>query len=364
MKSESLRKIIHVDMDCFYAAIEVRDDPNLVGHPVAVGGSPDRRGVIATCNYEARAYGVHSAMPSGYAKRLCPNLIIVPGNFDKYRHDSQIIRSIFAQYTDLIEPLSLDEAYLDVTDSEHYKGSATYIAQAIRHQIFEKLSLTSSAGIAPNKFLAKVASDWNKPNGQFVITPDEVDAFVRKLPVSKIHGVGKKTAEKLNNAGIYTCQDLRELDLLTITRSFGMFGKHLYDLARGIDNRKVVTHYPRKSLSVENTYDKDLLTVKDCLQELPSLLVTLKRRIARSKVEDPINKIYVKIKFNDFTATTVERTSFGINDDMFYELMEEGFFRRNRPVRLLGLGVRFHTSESTNFIQLPLEYSEQELDLE
>ncbi|HEY9030234.1 MAG TPA: DNA polymerase IV [Kangiella sp.] len=357
-----IRKIIHVDMDCYYAAIEMRDDPSLNNHPIAVGGSPDKRGVIATCNYEARSYGVRSAMPSAYAKRLCPGLIIVPPNFDKYRHDSKVIRGIFAQYTDLIEPLSLDEAYLDVTDCTEYKGSATYIAQAIRYQIFEKLQLTASAGVAPNKFLAKIASDWNKPNGQFVLTPDEVEGFVARLPVNKIHGVGKKTAEKFQRMGIDTCKELREIDLLTLSKTFGSFGQRLYELARGIDNRKVITHYPRKSLSVENTYDKDLVTLEECLEELPYLLQTLKRRVARSGVGAPVNKLFAKLKFSDFTATTVERTSFGINDDLFYELMEEGFYRREKSVRLLGIGVRFQASESTNFVQLPLEYSDLDDD--
>ncbi|MHC9510672.1 DNA polymerase IV [Kangiella sp. M94] len=360
--SEPIRKIIHVDMDCYYAAIEMRDDPSLNNHPIAVGGSPDKRGVIATCNYEARSYGVRSAMPSAYAKRLCPGLIIVPPNFDKYRHDSKVIRGIFAQYTDLIEPLSLDEAYLDVTDCTEYKGSATYIAQAIRYQIFEKLQLTASAGVAPNKFLAKIASDWNKPNGQFVLTPDEVQGFVERLPVNKIHGVGKKTAEKFQRMGIDTCKELREIDLLTLSKTFGSFGQRLYELARGIDNRKVITHYPRKSLSVENTYDKDLVTLDECLEELPYLLQTLKRRVARSGVGAPVNKLFAKLKFSDFTATTVERTSFGINDDLFYELMEEGFYRREKSVRLLGIGVRFQASESTNFVQLPLEYSDLDDD--
>lgn len=360
--SEPIRKIIHVDMDCYYAAIEMRDDPSLNNHPIAVGGSPDKRGVIATCNYEARSYGVRSAMPSAYAKRLCPGLIIVPPNFDKYRHDSKVIRGIFAQYTDLIEPLSLDEAYLDVTDCTEYKGSATYIAQAIRYQIFEKLQLTASAGVAPNKFLAKIASDWNKPNGQFVLTPDEVEGFVERLPVNKIHGVGKKTAEKFQRMGIDTCKELREIDLLTLSKTFGSFGQRLYELARGIDNRKVITHYPRKSLSVENTYDKDLVTLEECLEELPYLLQTLKRRVARSGVGAPVNKLFAKLKFSDFTATTVERTSFGINDDLFYELMEEGFYRREKSVRLLGIGVRFQASESTNFVQLPLEYSDLDDD--
>lgn len=350
------RKIIHVDMDCFYAAIEMRDDPLLRSAAVAVGGSPDKRGVIATCNYEARSYGVHSAMASAHAKRLCPNLIIVPPNFDKYRHDSKVIRSIFAKYTSLIEPLSLDEAFLDVSDSEQYKGSATYIAQAIRHDIYQELKLTASAGIAPNKFLAKVASDWEKPNGQFVITPEDVDTFMVELPVKKIPGVGKKTSEKLHNMGVYTCADLQEVELLELTRKFGSFGQSLYSLARGIDQRPVITHYPRKSLSVENTYDKDLYTLEDCLSELPKLLQTLKQRLARSKVDAPVNKVFAKLKFSDFSATTVERTSFGINDDIFYELMDEGFHRRDKSVRLLGIGIRFQNAESTNFVQLPLEH--------
>ncbi|AOE49903.1 DNA polymerase IV [Kangiella sediminilitoris] len=364
IETQTSRKIIHVDMDCFYAAIEMRDDPLLRKAAVAVGGSPDKRGVIATCNYEARSYGVHSAMASAHAKRLCPNLIIVPPNFDKYRHDSKVIRSIFSKYTPLIEPLSLDEAYLDVSDSEHYKGSATYIAQAIRHEIHKELNLTASAGIAPNKFLAKVASDWEKPNGQFVITPDEVDAFMLELPVKKIPGVGKKTSEKLHNMGVYNCADLQKLELLDLTRKFGSFGQNLYYLARGIDNRPVITHYPRKSLSVENTYDRDLYTLEDCQDQLPRLMETLKHRLARSNIDSPVNKLFVKVKFSDFSATTVEKTSFGVNDDLFYELMDEGFHRREKSVRLLGIGVRFQNTESANFVQLPLEYIDEAFDQE
>ena len=361
-ETRTSRKIIHVDMDCFYAAIEMRDDPLLRGAPVAVGGSPDKRGVIATCNYDARSYGVHSAMASAHAKRLCPNLIIVPPNFDKYRHDSKVIRSIFAKYTSLIEPLSLDEAFLDVSSCEQYKGSATYIAQAIRHDIYQELKLTASAGVAPNKFLAKVASDWEKPNGQFVITPEKVDSFMLELAVKKIPGVGKKTAEKLHNMGVYTCADLQQVELLELTRKFGAFGRNLYYLCRGVDERPVITHYPRKSLSVENTYDKDLYRLEECLAELPKLLQTLKQRLARLKVDAPVNKMFVKVKFSDFSATTVERTSFGINDDIFYELMDEGFHRREKSVRLLGIGVRFQNAELTNYVQLPLEYIDGAFD--
>ena len=351
-----LRKIIHIDMDCFYAAVEVRDDPALRGHPVAVGGAPDRRGVIATCNYEARDYGVHSAMSSAHAKRLCPHLIFVRPSFDKYRHDSQVIREIFSRYTDKIEPLSLDEAYLDVTGSKHEKGSATLIAKAIREQIFSELELTASAGIAPNKFLAKVASDWNKPNGQFAVLPQHVGQFVEDLPVKKVHGVGKQTARKLENMGVYTCGDLQALDLITLTQKFGSFGQHLYERSRGIDHRQVSSDRTRKSLSVEHTYDDDLQTLEECLEQVPQILEQLKRRVARSGVETPINKEYVKLKFNDFTATTVERTSFGIHEELFFELMKEGFARRDKPVRLLGLGVKFQTNDNQTLRQLQFAY--------
>ena len=192
-----MRKLIHADCDCFYAAVEVRDNPDLRGRPLAVGGSPEKRGVIATCNYEARDFGVRSAMASGQALRLCPDLLIVPPRMKHYQQVSRDIHSIFSHYTDLIEPLSLDEAYLDVSGSEHCHGSATLMAKELRQKVRTDVGIIISAGVAPNKFLAKIASDWNKPDGLFVITPDQVDEFVKKLPVNKLHGVGKVTAEKL-----------------------------------------------------------------------------------------------------------------------------------------------------------------------
>lgn len=205
-----MRKIIHVDCDCFYAAIEMRDDPRLADKPLAVGGSAERRGVIATCNYEARAYGVRSAMPSRQALQLCPDLLIVKPRMDAYKAVSQEIHGIFRDYTDLIEPLSLDEAYLDVSACSHFAGSATRIADAIRRRVARELRITVSAGVAPNKFLAKIASDWQKPNGLFVITPAQVDEFVLALPVAKLHGVGKVTGQRLGRMGIQTCAQLLE----------------------------------------------------------------------------------------------------------------------------------------------------------
>jgi DNA polymerase-4 len=222
------RKIIHCDCDCFYAAVEMRDDPSLRGRPVAVGGQAHQRGVIATCNYEARRYGVHSAMATAHALKRCPDLIVLPPSFDKYRAASAQILTIYRDYTELVEPLSLDEAYLDVSQATQCKGSATLIAQEIRARIQSTVGITASAGIAPNKFLAKIASDWRKPNGQFAITPDAVTEFVAALPVGKLFGVGKVTAEKLNQLGVHTCGDLRAWDGLALQAQFGKFGEKLF----------------------------------------------------------------------------------------------------------------------------------------
>jgi DNA polymerase-4 len=336
------RKIIHVDCDCFYAAIEMRDDPSLAGKPLAVGGAADRRGVIATCNYEARAYGVRSAMASGHALKLCPDLLIVKPRMDAYKAVSREIQAIFRDYTELIEPLSLDEAYLDVSDSPHFAGSATRIAQDIRRRVSQELHITVSAGVAPNKFLAKIASDWKKPNGLFVITPDRVEAFVAALPVSKLHGVGKVTAEKLARRGIRTCADLREWQKLSLAKEFGSFGERLWGLARGIDERAVQTDSRRQSVSVETTYDQDLPDLPACLVHLPQLLDELARRMARLDASYRPDKPFVKIKFHDFTQTTLEQAGAGRDLDSYQLLLSAAFTRGNKPVRLLGVGVRLH----------------------
>lgn len=338
-------------MDCFYAAIEMRDNPQLRDKPIAVGGAATQRGVLCTCNYIARSFGIHSAMATAQALRLCPNLILLPVNMAKYRQVSKKIHEIFHDYTELVEPLSLDEAFLDVTNCTQCRGSATLIATAIRKKITQQHQLTASAGVAPNKFLAKIASDWNKPDGQLVIPPHEVANFVRTLPVSKIFGVGKVTANKLENMGIITCADLQKLTLHDLINTLGNFGAKLYELCRGIDNRQVKPKRIRKSLSVEETYANDLPTPQICLAELPKLIERLKHRLSRiSKIK--IKKLFIKIKFFDFTQTTVECLSPTIDLQQYETLFWQGFKRQQKPVRLLGIGVRFANQESIQQLNL------------
>lgn len=335
------RKIIHVDCDCFYASVEMRDDPTLRDKPVAVGGSPEQRGVIATCNYEARKYGVHSAMASAQALRRCPQLILLRPRFDKYQAASRQIRAIYADFTSRIEPLSLDEAYLDVTGLLHCAGSATRMAAAIRQRIEAEVGITASAGIGPNKFVAKVASDWRKPNGQFVVRPEEVDAFVAALPVNKIFGVGKVTTQRLHGLGVQTCADLRHWPLTDLVREFGRFGTRLFALCRGVDNREVCTDQPRKSLSVENTYPNDLTGALASQRELDLLITDLELRMARADEAAPVHKAYVKIRFSDFTHTTVECVAPQPQREVWQRLLRDGLARKALPVRLLGVGVRY-----------------------
>ena len=357
---ETQRKIIHCDCDCFYASIEMRDNADLVDKAIAVGGSPERRGVVATCNYEARKFGIHSAMSSAIARKRCPHLIIIKPDMEKYRRVSQQIHRIFETYTPLIEPLSLDEAYLDVTECKKHRGSATLIAEAIRAEVREKINITISAGIAPNKFLAKIASDWNKPDGQFCILPREVDNFVALLPVKKLHGVGKVTTSKMKRMGVETCNDLRELSSDQLQKYFGSFGQTLHQLSRGIDQRTVQTQRIRKSVSVENTYATDLPSLQNCLEELPDLMQQLAKRMEKLNEDYTIHKQFIKIKFHDFVQTTVEMLSDTCSTDNYINLCKDGFARRSIPVRLLGIGVRLvpkqETTEATcNQLILTLE---------
>ena len=335
-----MRKIIHIDMDCYFAAVEMRDFPELRGKPIAVGGRSDRRGVISTCNYEARHFGVRSAMSSYQALQLCPHLVLVPGRMDVYKSVSLQIREIFHRYTDLVEPLSLDEAYLDVTDCDAHQGSATLIARAIRDEIFAVTGLTASAGVAPIKFLAKIASDLNKPNGQFVITPNQISDFVKDLPLSKIPGVGKVTSKKLADIGLSTCYDVQQYPQAKLIDAFGKFGRVLIERAQGIDPRQISPHRVRKSVGVETTLAKDIFTLEQCHQVLPQLIQELSARVHRSAKERKIHKQVVKLKFNDFKQTTIEHRSDEISINMFHELLQQALQRSHgRGIRLLGVSV-------------------------
>lgn len=295
------RKIIHVDMDAFFASVEQRDHPVLRGRPVAVGGS-SQRGVVAAASYEARAFGVRSAMPSVTAQRRCPELVFVPPRFDVYREVSQQIRRIFARHTDLIEPLSLDEAYLDVTHDRQAIGSAVRIARMIRADIRAETGLTASAGVSYNKFIAKLASDQNKPDGLCVVLPDQGASFVATLPVRRFHGVGPKTAEKMARLGITTGTDLRALDAAMLNHHFGSWGEALYLMARGIDHRPVRAHRRRKSLGGERTYATDKWQEGELRAALDEIATIVWARIAATNAQG--RSVTLKVKFADFRQIT------------------------------------------------------------
>jgi DNA polymerase-4 len=294
------RKIIHIDMDAFYASVEQRDDPSLRGKPVVVAWLGNRS-VVCAASYEARRFGVRSAMPAVRAERLCPEAIFVPPDFPRYRAVSRSAREIFKRHTDLIEPLSLDEAYLDVTENKTGLATATRVARVIRAQIREELDLTASAGVAPNKFLAKIASDWRKPDGLFVIQPEDVDAFLMPLPTGRISGVGKVTEKRLESLGIRTVGDLRKVDLFALEESFGRYGLRLYELARGIDRSEVIPDRPTKSISAEDTFERDLP-----LAEIEPMIRRLAEKVwLASRKESRIPRTVVfKLKTSDFSILT------------------------------------------------------------
>lgn len=349
------RKIIHVDMDCFYAAVEMRDDPALQDIPLAVGGRADSRGVISTCNYIAREFGIHSAMATAYAIKLCPGLKVIPGRMGYYKTISKQIRAIFNRYTDIIEPLSLDEAFLDVSDSNLFHGSATLIARDIRRSIKRELNLTASAGIAPNKFLAKICSDENKPDGQAVVTPLQLDRFVAKLPLAKIAGVGQATLKKLHANGLYTCGDVRPWQKQALIRRFGSFGEVLHARCHGIDDRELTTDWVRKSLSVEKTFARDILELENCEPILEQLFTELSRRLGLTDETREIRNQQVKLKFTDFQSTTIERASSDLSKELFYQLLPLAWDRgHGLGIRLMGLGVSFQQEDEQPSSQLPL----------
>ena len=353
-----VRKIIHIDMDAFFASVEQRDNPELKGKPVVVGGD-HKRGVVAAASYEARKFGVRSAMSSVIAKQKCPQLIFVKGSFDKYKAVSRQIREIFLEYTDLVEPLSLDEAFLDVTLSKKGKPSATLIALEIKRRIKETTGLTASAGVSYCKFLAKVASDINKPDGLFVITPAEAELFLEKLEVKKFFGIGKVTSEKLNRQGIFTGADLKEKNQSDLIRQFGKAGVYYYQIVRGIDNRPVEPSRERKSLGAENTFDKDYISLDDLQDKMQEIEEELWRRLYRAKTYG--RTLTLKIKFDDFEQITRSKTLLKqidsrkeLHETALQLLHNESPFVKG--VRLLGLTISNFPPVVKGPVQLIIEF--------
>ena len=335
-----IRKIIHVDMDAFYASVEQLDNPELKGKPLAVGGN-EIRGVVSAASYEARQFGVKSAMAGSLAKKLCPNLIFVRPNFERYHEISKQIRKIFLDYTDLVEPLSLDEAYLDVTQNKKGNPSATLIAQEIRARIFKEVGLTASAGISINKFVAKVASDYNKPNGQKTVNPEDVLAFLEKLDVRKFYGIGKVTAEKMYQKGIFTGLDLKAKTLEYLDVNFGKSGRYYFHIVRGLQNSEVKPNRIRKSLAAERTFSENLSSEIFMLEKLNHIAKEVSKRLTKSKVAG--RTVTLKIKFSDFTLQTRSKTlPYFVSDNaIILETAKDLLYQEKlkNSVRLLGISL-------------------------
>lgn len=343
-------------MDAFFASVEQLDNPELRGKPVAVGGSGERS-VVAAASYEARKFGVRSAMPSVIAKRLCPGLIFVKHNFERYNEVSSSVMEIFKEYTDLIEPLSIDEAFLDVTDDKQKIGSATVIAKKIRCEIKQKTGLTASAGISVNKFLAKIASDINKPDGLFVIKPEEAEKFIEELPVEKFYGIGKVTANKMHQLGIHKGSDLKNWDLVSLVRNFGKAGVFFYDIVRGKDDRPVETDQERKSIGTELTYEKDISSQFGIVAELYKLEKELMERLEHSGTTG--RTITVKIKFADFRQITRSKTvqNYITNFEMLHKevsSIRKSMNLEGERIRLMGVSISNLESEDDEDKQLHL----------
>ena len=339
------RKIIHIDMDAFFAAVEIRDNPKLKGKPVVIGSDPRKtggRGVVSTCSYEARVFGIHSAMSSKEAYERCPQAVFISGNYEKYTAVGQQIRAIFKRYTDNIEPMSIDEAYLDVTENKLGIKSAVKIARLIQQDIWQELHLTASAGVSYNKFLAKIASDYQKPRGLTVILPDEAEDFLKQMDIAKFHGVGKKTVEKLHQMGVFTGADLVEIPEISLIDCFGRLGFDLYRKARGIDNSPVKSNRIRKSIGKEKTYSKILNLEEDIKKEL----TLLSKRVALSlqKHEKSGKIVILKIRYADFSTMTRRKSlSQKIQDAETISQMAiqlyESLTDKDKDVRLLGVTV-------------------------
>jgi DNA polymerase-4 len=355
------RKIIHVDMDAFYASVEQHDDLHLRGKPIAVGGGNDR-GVVAASSYEARKYGVRSAMPSVTAKKLCPDLIFVKSRFDRYREVSMQIREIFQDYTDLVEPLSLDEAYLDVTENKYNFPSATIIAYEIRRRIYEVTGITASAGISVNKFIAKIASDYNKPNGQKTILPEEILLFLEELDIRKFHGIGKVTADKMYQFGIFNGRDLKEKSLEFLASNFGKSGAHYYKIVRGIHTSPVKADRIRKSLGAERTFSENISSEIFMKERLIQIAEEIEKRISKTNVAG--KTVTLKIKYRDFKTQTRSKTlPHFIRDketilNTAIALMEQEGFRES--VRLLGItlsNLDTAKEEEIDFVEVQLGFA-------
>ncbi|MBJ6367376.1 DNA polymerase IV [Snuella sedimenti] len=335
-----IRKIIHVDMDAFYASVEQMDNPDLKGKPIAVGGG-GKRGVISAASYEARKFGVKSAMSGNLAIKLCPELIFVKPRFERYHDISKKIRRIFFDYTDLVEPLSLDEAYLDVTHNKKGNPSASLIAKEIRERILNEVGLTASAGISINKFIAKVASDYNKPNGQKTVNPEEVISFLEQLDIRKFYGVGKVTAEKMYQLGIFTGKDLKSKSIEFLNDHFGKSGKFYYYVVRGIHNSEVKPNRIRKSLAAERTFKENLSSEVFLLEKLDHIADEVSRRLSKSKVAG--KTVTLKIKYSDFTLQTRSKTLpyFVSDKELILETAKELLYQEklNNSVRLLGISL-------------------------
>jgi len=351
------RKIIHIDMDAFYASVEQMDNPDLRGKPIAVGGA-ENRGVVSAASYEARKFGVRSAISGVLAKKYCPDLIFVKPRFDRYKEISRKIQKIFREYTDLVEPLSLDEAYLDVTQNKKGNPSASLLAQEIRTRIFNEVGLTASAGISANKFVAKIASDYNKPNGQKTVNPDEVVPFLEKLSIQKFYGVGKVTTEKMYQLGIFTGLDLKSKSVEFLEKHFGKSGSFYYNVVRGIHNSEVKSDRITKSVAAEYTFDINLSSEIFMLEKLEKIATELERRLKKHHIAG--KTITLKIKYSDFTQQTRSKTMpYFISDKaLILEIVKELLYQEKmkESVRLLGISLSNLNTEIKKTIVVQLKF--------
>ncbi|WP_338841716.1 DNA polymerase IV [Flavobacterium ginsenosidimutans] len=357
-ETPTYRKIIHIDMDAFYASVEQMDNPELRGKPVAVGGS-ENRGVVSAASYEARKFGVRSAISGVLAKKYCPDIIFVRPRFDRYKEISSKIHKIFHDYTDLVEPLSLDEAYLDVTKNKKGNPSASLLAQEIRARIFNEVGLTASAGISINKFVAKIASDYNKPNGQKTVNPDEVEAFLEDLPIRKFYGVGKVTTEKMYQLGIFTGTDLKSRSLEFLEKHFGKSGAFYYHVVRGIHNSEVKSSRITKSVAAEHTFDVNLSSEIFMMEQLERIAASLEKRLQRHNLSG--KTITLKIKYSDFSQQTRSKTlPYFISDKkLIMENIEELLYQEKMKdsVRLLGISLSNLNNEVKKAVVVQLKFT-------